>query len=192
MPGVGWFAVGGGEEPTITRYSLDGERLVASDRISLALYGVESLWDTLYVVPEHGDPRADYARHHHGKVFTDLAFIDGIRTRVDIARAVREADRAKLPDAGEIELFVSDGNADIVTVLEAVMPGEAGVSPEERTMLKNILALRGRRSRLKGTSFRFSRRWTCSRPRATRRWTRSSAWSLVRTTIWPSRSACAS
>jgi CBS domain containing-hemolysin-like protein len=30
-------------------------------------------------------------------------------------------------------------------VLEAAGPGEAGVSPEERTMIKNILALRGRR-----------------------------------------------
>lgn len=50
VPDVGWFAVGGGEEPTITRYTLDDERLVAAERISLALYGVESLWDTLYVV----------------------------------------------------------------------------------------------------------------------------------------------
>ena len=35
--------------------------------------------------------------------------------------------------------------ADIEVVLEAAGPGEAGVSPEERTMIKNILALRGRR-----------------------------------------------
>jgi CBS domain containing-hemolysin-like protein len=35
--------------------------------------------------------------------------------------------------------------ADIDVVLEAAGPGEAGVSPEERTMIKNILALRGRR-----------------------------------------------
>jgi len=35
--------------------------------------------------------------------------------------------------------------ADIEVVLEAAVPGETGVSPEERTMLKNILALRGRR-----------------------------------------------
>jgi CBS domain containing-hemolysin-like protein len=35
--------------------------------------------------------------------------------------------------------------ADIEVVLEAAGPGETGVSPEERTMIKNILALRGRR-----------------------------------------------
>ena len=35
--------------------------------------------------------------------------------------------------------------ADIEVVLEATGPGEAGVSPEERTMIRNILALRGRR-----------------------------------------------
>jgi CBS domain containing-hemolysin-like protein len=35
--------------------------------------------------------------------------------------------------------------ADIEVVLEAAVPGETGVSPEERTMLKNILALRERR-----------------------------------------------
>jgi CBS domain containing-hemolysin-like protein len=35
--------------------------------------------------------------------------------------------------------------ADIEVVLEATGPGETGVSPEERTMIRNILALRGRR-----------------------------------------------
>jgi len=35
--------------------------------------------------------------------------------------------------------------ADIEIVLEAAGPGETGVSPEERTMIRNILALRGRR-----------------------------------------------
>ena len=35
--------------------------------------------------------------------------------------------------------------ADIEVVLEAAVPGETGVSAEERTMLKNILAMRGRR-----------------------------------------------
>jgi CBS domain containing-hemolysin-like protein len=35
--------------------------------------------------------------------------------------------------------------ADIEVVLEAAVPGETGVSPEERTMIKNVLALRGRR-----------------------------------------------
>jgi len=32
--------------------------------------------------------------------------------------------------------------AQFEVVLEAARPGEAGVSPEERTMIKNILALR--------------------------------------------------
>jgi hemolysin (HlyC) family protein len=35
--------------------------------------------------------------------------------------------------------------ADIEVVLEAAVPGETGLTPEERTMLRNILALRGRR-----------------------------------------------
>jgi CBS domain containing-hemolysin-like protein len=35
--------------------------------------------------------------------------------------------------------------ADIEVVLEATGPGETGVSPEERVMIQNILALRGRR-----------------------------------------------
>jgi CBS domain containing-hemolysin-like protein len=35
--------------------------------------------------------------------------------------------------------------ADIEVVLESAVPGDTGVSPEERTMLQNILALRGRR-----------------------------------------------
>ncbi len=35
--------------------------------------------------------------------------------------------------------------ADIEVVLEAAVPGETGVSPDERRMLQNILALRGRR-----------------------------------------------
>jgi CBS domain containing-hemolysin-like protein len=35
--------------------------------------------------------------------------------------------------------------ADIEVVLEAAGPGEAGVSPEERAMIRNVLALRGRR-----------------------------------------------
>jgi hypothetical protein len=51
VPDLGWFAIGGGESPTITRYSLgeDGE-LARGDSISLQTYGVDSLWDTLYIV----------------------------------------------------------------------------------------------------------------------------------------------
>lgn len=51
IEGVGWFAVGGGEEPTVTRYALDDRgRLDARETISPQNYGVESLWVTLYVV----------------------------------------------------------------------------------------------------------------------------------------------
>jgi hypothetical protein len=51
IDGVGWFAIGRGEDPTITRYTLDNDdRLAAVDTIGLHNYGVESLWDTLYVV----------------------------------------------------------------------------------------------------------------------------------------------
>lgn len=47
---AGWFAIGGGEAPTITRYTLDDDgRFVEGDTISLQDYGVRSLWDTLYV-----------------------------------------------------------------------------------------------------------------------------------------------
>jgi hypothetical protein len=47
----GWFAVGGGEAPTITRYALDARgALVKGDSISLANYGVTDLWDSLYFV----------------------------------------------------------------------------------------------------------------------------------------------
>jgi hypothetical protein len=48
---LGWFAVGDGEAPTITRYTLDANgALKPGDAISLQAYGVESLWDTLYFV----------------------------------------------------------------------------------------------------------------------------------------------
>lgn len=51
VEGLGWFAVGGGESPTITRYTLEGgQRLVAGRTLSLQGYGVRDLWDTLYVV----------------------------------------------------------------------------------------------------------------------------------------------
>lgn len=51
VPGLGWFAVGQGESPIITRYTLGPEdNLVAGESISLSSYGVRDLWDTLYVV----------------------------------------------------------------------------------------------------------------------------------------------
>lgn len=51
LPDVGWFAVGGGESPTITRYVLDeNDALQAEETISLQPYGVQSLWDTIYLV----------------------------------------------------------------------------------------------------------------------------------------------
>src|SRR5688500_7603955 len=51
VDGIGWFALGDGEAPTITRYTLNGDdELVEDARISLQEYGVPSLWDTLYPV----------------------------------------------------------------------------------------------------------------------------------------------
>lgn len=48
---IGWFAVGGGEQPTITHYALSPDGMLEERAtISLADYGVQSLWDTLYVV----------------------------------------------------------------------------------------------------------------------------------------------
>ncbi|AKF08632.1 hypothetical protein [Sandaracinus amylolyticus] len=47
----GWFAIGSGEAPTITRYRFgeDGS-LVEDAAISLQPYGVSDLWDTVYFV----------------------------------------------------------------------------------------------------------------------------------------------
>lgn len=50
VAGLGWFAIGGGEAPTITRYTLVDGALAEGDSISLQGYGVDSLWDTLYIV----------------------------------------------------------------------------------------------------------------------------------------------
>jgi hypothetical protein len=51
VPGIGWFAVGQGEAPTVTRYTLGADdTLVAGESISLQSFGVSSLWDTLYFV----------------------------------------------------------------------------------------------------------------------------------------------
>jgi hypothetical protein len=50
IPSGGWFALGGGEAPTITQYTLDGGRFVKGTVISLQNYGIASLWPTLYVV----------------------------------------------------------------------------------------------------------------------------------------------
>ena len=48
---LGWFAIGEGESPTITRYTLDDEgKLQKGGSISLQPYGVMSLWGTLYFV----------------------------------------------------------------------------------------------------------------------------------------------
>jgi hypothetical protein len=48
---LGWFAIGGGESPAITRYTLDDRgRLARSKSISLGDYGVTDLWDSLYFV----------------------------------------------------------------------------------------------------------------------------------------------
>jgi hypothetical protein len=51
IDGAGWFALGGGEAPTIARYSLSADDvLVREEALSLANLGVASLWDTIYVV----------------------------------------------------------------------------------------------------------------------------------------------
>ena len=51
VEGIGWFAIGSADDPTITRYTLgDDDQLVEDERISLADYGVSGLWDTLYTI----------------------------------------------------------------------------------------------------------------------------------------------
>jgi hypothetical protein len=52
---IGWFGIGGGDEnPTITRYTLDDEGRLEADAttISLQEYGIQGLWETLYVVSD--------------------------------------------------------------------------------------------------------------------------------------------
>lgn len=49
--GLGWFGIGGAEEPTITKYDLNSKNeLVAEESISMLDYGLSSLWPTMYVV----------------------------------------------------------------------------------------------------------------------------------------------
>jgi hypothetical protein len=51
IPDVGWFGLGGGEEPTITRYGLSADgKLQKEKTINMLSYGVQGLWDNLYVV----------------------------------------------------------------------------------------------------------------------------------------------
>jgi hypothetical protein len=51
IEGAGWYAVGGGEQPTITRYEVTADGLFSErERVSLQPHGVRGLWDTLYVV----------------------------------------------------------------------------------------------------------------------------------------------
>jgi hypothetical protein len=51
IEGAGWFAIGNGEAPIITRYTINDQgRLVEAASLSLLNYGVERLGDTLYVV----------------------------------------------------------------------------------------------------------------------------------------------
>jgi hypothetical protein len=48
---LGWFAIGGGEAPTITRYTLGADGQLEPGRsISLQPFGVDDLWDSLYFV----------------------------------------------------------------------------------------------------------------------------------------------
>lgn len=47
----GWFAIGGGETPNITRYSLNDQgELIPGETISLQPFGVADLWDTVYFI----------------------------------------------------------------------------------------------------------------------------------------------
>lgn len=48
---LGWFAIGDGESPTISSYTLDDHNaLVKGVSISLQPYGVQDLWPTLYFI----------------------------------------------------------------------------------------------------------------------------------------------
>src|SRR5688572_28959560 len=48
---LGWFAIGSGESPTVTRYELGADgALVERESMSLLAQGVSDLWDTLYFV----------------------------------------------------------------------------------------------------------------------------------------------
>ena len=59
-----WFAIGGGEAPTITRYSLDDQgALKKGASISLQPHGVKDLWDALYFVSADKAYYPDTANH---------------------------------------------------------------------------------------------------------------------------------
>lgn len=49
-PDGSWLAVGAGDEPTLTRYTVANGSFQAEARLSLQPYGVQSLWDTLYII----------------------------------------------------------------------------------------------------------------------------------------------
>src|ERR1044071_5037006 len=50
IPDVGWFAIGSGEKPTITKYTLERGAFVKGLEMSFINQGVKALWPTLYVV----------------------------------------------------------------------------------------------------------------------------------------------
>lgn len=84
---IGWFAVGGGEDPTITHYTLgDDGALHEQNRISLADYGVRSLWDTLYVVSK---TKMYYPDREGGQ----LIIINPTEMTVDGSVAIPDANR---------------------------------------------------------------------------------------------------
>ena len=58
---IGWFGLHSGDSPIVTRYTLDGDRLVEGKSMSFANYGVEGLWDTHYVISETKAYYADRA-----------------------------------------------------------------------------------------------------------------------------------
>ena len=85
---LGWFAVGGGEQPTITRYTLSDDGVLEKGaEVSLADFGVRSLWDTLYVVSE---TKMYYPDREGGQLIvvnpTEMA-VDGV---IEIPQAHRE------------------------------------------------------------------------------------------------------
>ncbi|WP_437675088.1 hypothetical protein [Sorangium sp. So ce131] len=62
---LGWFAIGGGDAPTISRYTLDARGALEQEGASISLqpFGVQDLWPTMYFV----SPTKAYYPDRHGE-----------------------------------------------------------------------------------------------------------------------------
>lgn len=83
-----WFAIGSGESPTITRYTLNERgQLERGKAMSLQTYGVQDLWDTLYFASAE---KAYYPDPSSGQLVVWNPSTMTITGTVDLSETVRE------------------------------------------------------------------------------------------------------